>query len=48
MRPAIRGLCKLESLVDGTLSLDDIANANEALDVYDENTLRMQQAMDSS
>jgi hypothetical protein len=40
MRPVLRGLCKLESLVDGTLTLEDIARANEALNVYDENERR--------
>lgn len=33
MRPVLRGLCKYESLKDGTLSLLDIAKMNEALDV---------------
>lgn len=33
MRPVLRGLCKFESLKDGTLSLYDIALMNESLDV---------------
>jgi hypothetical protein len=40
MRPVLRGLCKLESLVDGSLTLEHIARANEALNVYDENERR--------
>lgn len=42
MRPVLRGLCKFESLKDGTLDLYDIAVMNEALDVELENTLRSQ------
>lgn len=41
MRPVLEGLCKYESLVDGTLSLFDIVRLNEALDVRDENTYRI-------
>lgn len=42
IRPVLRGLCKYESLVDGTLSLCDIALLNEALDVEAENQYRAQ------
>jgi hypothetical protein len=31
------GLCKYESLLDGTLSLADIALMNDAMDVRDDN-----------
>lgn len=41
MRPALRGLCRYESLKDGTLDLADIALLNEALDVEAENEYRM-------
>lgn len=41
MRPVIRGLCKYESLKDGTLDLNDIARMNEALDVQTENDRRL-------
>lgn len=41
MRPVLEGLCKYESLIDGTLSLFDIARLNEALDVRDENSYRL-------
>ena len=40
MRPVLRGLCKYESLRDGTLGLEDVAIMNEALDVEEENTHR--------
>lgn len=40
MRPVLAGMCKLESLYDGTLSLAQIALANDALDVRDENGRR--------
>lgn len=31
------GLCRYESLIDGTLSLADVALMNDALDVRDDN-----------
>jgi hypothetical protein len=44
-RPAVKGMCRLESLFDGTLSLDQIAMANDALDVMAENEHRLQEAL---
>lgn len=44
MRPALEGVCKYESLKDGTLDLCDVALMNEALDVRDENMARAQDA----
>ncbi|WP_374191466.1 DUF6889 family protein [Rhizobium rhizogenes] len=44
MRPVLRGLCKLESLKDGTLDICDVALMNEALNAADENQYRAQQA----
>lgn len=41
MRPVERGMCKYESLKDGSLDLCDIAIMNEALDVDDENRRRV-------
>lgn len=41
MRPVLRGLCRYESLIDGTLDLFDIARMNEALDCHDENERRL-------
>ena len=43
MRPVLEGLCKYESLKDGTLDLADIAFMNEALDVKFENQNRIQE-----
>ena len=43
MRPVVHGLCRYESLRDGTLSLDDISRMNEALDVQQENLLRQKE-----
>jgi hypothetical protein len=46
MRPVLEGLCKYESLIDGTLDLADVARMNEALDVHQENHARMEDAME--
>lgn len=46
MRPVLRGLCKYESLKDGSLDLEDIALMNDALDVQDENERRAYEAME--
>lgn len=40
-RPVLAGLCRFESVVDGTLSLGDLADLNEALDVRAENERRL-------
>ena len=40
MRPVLRGVYRMESLLDGTLDLEHVALANEALDVIDENERR--------
>ncbi|MGG6461396.1 DUF6889 family protein [Solilutibacter silvestris] len=37
MRPVLSGLCKFESLKDGSLDLEDVALMNDALDVRAEN-----------
>lgn len=44
MRPVLEGLCSYESLVNGSVSLGDVARMNEALDVRDENTYRISKA----
>jgi hypothetical protein len=44
MRPALEGLCRYESLKDGTLDLEDVARMNEALDVRAENESRYRKA----
>ncbi len=45
MRPVIEGMCRYESLKDGTLSLADIARMNDSLDVKEENSRRYEQAL---
>lgn len=45
MRPVIRGMCKYESLTDGSLDLCDVALMNEALDVADTNAYRAHEAV---
>lgn len=37
LRPVVRGMCRFESLKDGSIDLDDIALMNDALDVVAEN-----------
>jgi hypothetical protein len=44
MRPCVEGLCKYESLKDGTLDLADISIMNQALDVKFENERRYRKA----
>jgi hypothetical protein len=45
MRPVLEGLCKYESLLDGTLDLADIARMNDALNVKQENERRIAAAL---
>lgn len=40
LRPVAEGFCRYESLIDGTLDLEDIARMNDAIDVKSENELR--------
>lgn len=40
MRPVLEGMCKFESLVDGTLSLRDLGIMNDALNARAENSRR--------
>jgi len=42
-RPVIKGMCKYESLIDGTLDLADIALMNDALDVVADNEYLIEQ-----
>lgn len=44
LRPVLEGMCRYESLKDGTLDLEDIAKMNEALDVRSENENRYRKA----
>ncbi len=48
MRPAVRGLCRYESLKDGSLNLEDVARMNDALDVVDENERRYLKAKEKT
>lgn len=43
-RPVAAGLCKYESMKDGTLSLADVAFLNDLLDVKAENERRYAEA----
>jgi hypothetical protein len=47
-RPASDGLCKYESVIDGTLDLEDIATMNSILDVKYTNQRRLQEAAERS
>jgi hypothetical protein len=42
MRPALHGIYRLESLIDGSLDLEHVTMANDALDVKEENERRYQ------
>lgn len=44
MRPVLRGLCRYAEVIDGTLTLFDVAEMNDAIDVLDENSWRAQEA----
>ena len=44
LRPVISGLIKYESLLDGTLTIYDIALLNDALDIKAENEMRYKEA----
>lgn len=46
LRPVLEGMCKYESLVDGTLGMEDVARMNDALDVKYENEMRYRRAQE--
>ena len=46
LRPVIKGMCKYESLIDGTLDLFDIALMNDALDVVADNEFLIEEVRD--
>ena len=46
LRPVVEGLCRFESLKDGTLDLEDIDKMNIALDVKNENERRYRKAQE--
>lgn len=41
LRPVMRNMCRYESLKNGAVDLADIACMNEAIDVDDENRMRI-------
>ena len=45
-RPLDNGMCKYESMMDGTLGLEDIAIMNDILSVRFENQARIRDAVD--
>lgn len=45
LRPVMRGMCRYESLKDGTIDLYDIAVLNEAIDVEEINKQRALEIM---
>lgn len=47
-RPVLRGLCKAESLTDGTLHIEHFAEMNAVLDVADENQMRANKAAEAA
>ncbi|WP_197430601.1 hypothetical protein [Methylobacterium sp. CCH5-D2] len=47
-RPVERGLCKAESLFDGTFDLCDIARMNEVIDISLENQARANAAAEKN
>jgi len=42
LRPVMRGLCRYESLIDGSMCLADVALLNEAIDIEQENARRIE------
>ncbi len=46
MRPVAEGMCKYESLIDGTLDLEDVFRMNDFLDVRAENERRYRKAQE--
>lgn len=43
-RPFANGMCKYESMIDGSLSLADVAKMNDILTVKQENEVRYMEA----
>jgi len=48
LRPVIAGLCRYESLIDGTLDLADVALLCDALNVKETNDLRIEKAQENA
>lgn len=47
-RPVAEQMCKYESVIDGTLGLEDLATMNDILSVRFENQRRLQEAAERS
>lgn len=45
LQPVMRGMCRYESLKDGSVDLCDIAIMNEAIAVHEENSRRIHAAL---
>lgn len=45
LRPVQRGFTSLESIENGSVSLEALAMANDYIDVLDENSYRLNEAM---
>lgn len=45
MRPVLAGMCRYESLLNGVLSICDIALMNDALDVRADNEYLMRESI---
>ena len=43
-RPMVKGYCTYKELIDGSLTLFDIAKMNDVIDVQNENEARMMKA----
>ena len=48
MQPVLRGMCKYESIKDGTLDLADFALMNDAIAVETENAWRAREAFEKT
>lgn len=46
MRPVLRGIYRMESLLDGSIDLEHVAIAHHALDVESENERRYRASME--
>ncbi len=47
MRPVLAGMCNYESLINGSIHIEDIARMNDAIDVKDENERRYYERMNN-
>jgi hypothetical protein len=45
LRPVLAGMCRYESLKDGTLDLEDVARMNDCLEVQDANQARIARSL---